>query len=141
MKKLMIILSLVFVASCGKDDLSSCGDNYVAGSCVESSNEGDVKTQKDDLETDEKQCTTTEGEGDDEKDVTCVQTAASTATTPVTPALEACSGSFDFAAANGASPSKCAEADETDDVNALTVGDGEAKCTHTDSGTDYICVE
>ena len=136
MKKLMIVLSLVFVASCGSDDLESCGDDYTfsTSTCVESSDSDAVEGQE--VGDNQVQCTTTDGEGDDEKDYTCVKDEETASA-----ALTACSGNFDFDAANDASPSKCAEASETDDVNGLTVGADEAKCTHTDDGDDYICVE
>ena len=89
MKRLMIVLSLVFVASCGKGKLSSCGfettfDATATGSeCVESSNDTAVKTQKDGLESGETQCTHAQGTGDAAKDYTCVK-AGTTETTSTT---------------------------------------------------------
>ena len=135
MGKLYIVLSLVFLVSCGKGKLDSCGTDYtyVAANCVESTKSDEVKKQKDALGTGEVQCTYTDT-GDNNKEYTCKKQGETT-TTPAS--LSACA----TAPSDVSDTNVCQPATDSAGVAGLTVGANQTKCTHTDSGTNYVCVE
>lgn len=134
MKKLMIVLSLVFVASCGDDDSSSVActgtvDKTDATVCAE---EGSDKADALTVGTDKQKCTFTDTTDNDKK-FTCVEDKPTTTTTVAVATLPACTTTPD-----STNTSVCVtEANSA----TLTAGQSQVKCTQTVSNVLYHCVE